>query len=76
MFFDDIDDFLRPRADFVLVPAFEHHAQERLRARIADEQTALAVHARFDARDGGSNGGDRRQVDLVAAAHSPSPVKR
>src|SRR5713101_8449130 len=30
MLLDDVDDFLRPDADLVLMPAFEHHAQERL----------------------------------------------
>ena len=43
---DDVDDFLGPGADFMIVAAFEHHAQQRFGARIADQQAALALWTR------------------------------
>ena len=49
--------------------AFEHHAQQRLGARIADEQPALARNARLDARDGCRDRRHAREIDLLADAN-------
>ena len=57
MFLDDIDDLLRPSTNLVLLPAFEHHSEKRLGARVANEEPPLTGDARFDARD---DLGDRR----------------
>src|SRR6185503_5764573 len=63
-----VDDLLRPRADFVLVLAFEHHAQERLGAGVADEQTPVPGDARLDAGDRSRHLGHALQVRLLAHA--------
>ena len=68
MLLDDVDDLLRPAADLVLVLAFEHHAQQRLGARVAHEQPALAGDARFDARD-------RRRRPPARSADRPSRAR-
>ena len=44
-----VDDFLCPRVDFGVVFSFEHHAQERLGARVSDEQPAVVLEPGFDA---------------------------
>src|SRR5438445_7785435 len=58
VFLHHIHDFLRPSANLVLPFAFEHHAQQRLGARVAHEEPALPGDARLDARDGGGHGRD------------------
>src|SRR4030095_2025131 len=49
--FDDVHDLLRPTADFLLMLPFEHHAQQRLGARVAHQQTPLSGNARLDPGD-------------------------
>src|SRR5471030_1196408 len=47
VFLDRLDDFLRPGADLVFVAPFDHHAEQRLGARVPHEQPPLAGDPRF-----------------------------
>src|SRR5262249_54959008 len=59
MLLHHVHDLLRPAADLVLALAFEHHAQQRLGAGVADQEPPLPGDARLDARD---CFGDRRHA--------------
>src|SRR6266851_4247278 len=50
---DHVHDLLCPAVNLVLALAFEHHAQERLRAGVAHQQPALSSDTRLHARDSG-----------------------
>src|SRR4051812_13424495 len=58
----DVDNFLCPGLDLVLVLAFDHPPQQRLGARIADQNPPLAMNPGFGA---GDRGGDRRHAGQV-----------
>jgi len=46
--FDDVDDLLSPPPNLALIAPFEHHPQERLGARIPDEQPTAAGQLGLD----------------------------
>src|SRR3954451_2493178 len=69
MLLHHVDDLLRPAANLVLLLAFEHHAQQRLGARVADEQPPLARDAALHARDRIGDRGDARQLHFFADPH-------
>src|SRR5438105_2491056 len=46
--FDRVDDLLPPPANLRLILAFEHHAQQRLRAGVPHEEPAVSSEARLD----------------------------
>ena len=47
--FHGVRNLVRPAVNLLLVLAFNHHAEQRLGARIPDEQAALPVQALFHA---------------------------
>src|SRR4026209_379442 len=58
-------DLGRPSLDLVLVPSLEHDPQQRLGARIPDQQPSVSAQSLFDAGHGRRNLGDRSQLFLL-----------
>ena len=67
MLLDGVDDLLRPGADLLFVPPLEHHAQQRLGARVPNQQPAVAGEPGFDPPMTAATAG-MSQVDLLADA--------
>src|SRR5687768_14685675 len=75
---DRIDDLLTEPADLGLVPAFQHHPQQRLGARIPHEQPPLSCKMLFDARHDAGDFRNRLEVHLLlnAQVHEHLRIRR
>src|SRR5688572_10615071 len=61
-FIDGIDNLLRPTIDLLQVLSLEHHPEKRFRARVTDEQPAVATKSLFDLPHDGDDVGDLLEI--------------
>ena len=66
---DGVGDLVGPGADLGLVAALEHDPQQRLGARVAHQQAAVAVETRLDVAHRGGHRRHLRDVGAFADAH-------
>src|SRR5688572_28724440 len=68
-FIDGIDNLLRPSIDLLQVLPLEHHAEERFRSRVTDEQPAVASKPLFDPLHDGDDLGNLNEICFFTYAY-------